>query len=240
MRGDIIKGSHTIETLQYIVRDIGEKKVERFLAQRHGRGKTLSRRTQTMLSQVIDDCKHLIKPLVVYVEKSIRKVGNGKLVLEDGLTFDGSGLSGAMRKCQSATVFLITIGNELDRKISDLLRKKQLTRAYMYDAVGSVAAEETAETFQNMFDSRVNKKGLATTLRFSPGYCDWPLEEQKKLFRVIDSSVIGVELRPTSLMRPSKSISGIFGVGNAGDIEKKKSNPCVSCSHETCLMRRTV
>jgi hypothetical protein len=123
-------------------------------------------------------------------------------------------------------------------KIHDLMRKKRLTKAYIYDAIGSVAAEETAEMFQNMFDSRVKEKGKTTTLRFSPGYCDWPLEEQRKLFRVIDSSAIGVELRPSCLMRPRKSISGIFGVGSVVDIKKKKSNPCISCSHKTCSVRR--
>jgi hypothetical protein len=227
-----------MKIIKNIMPDIGEHKVERFLVQRHGRRKITSRRTKTMLRRAIDDCKSLIKPSVLYTEKPIRNAGNGRLMLEDGVSFDGSKLSGAMRKCESTTVFLVTVGNELDKKINDFTRKKRFTKAYIYDAIGSVAAEETVEKFQNMYDSRVKEIGKATTLRFSPGYCDWPLEEQKKLFRVIDSNTIGVELKPSCLMSPRKSISGIFGVGNIDDIGENNSNPCISCSHKSCMVRR--
>jgi hypothetical protein len=227
-----------MKILTNIIPDIREKKVERFLLQRKGRKSITSQRTKTLLRKAINDCKSLIKPSVLYKEKPIREVAKGSIMLEGGVTLDGSKLSGAMRKCKSTTIFLVTIGNVLDKKIDSLMRKKRMMKAYLYDAIGSVAAEQTVEMFQNMFDSRLKENGKSTTLRFSPGYCDWRLEEQKKLFQLIDNHAIGVELRPNCLMSPRKSISGIFGVGNIQDIGRKNSNPCILCTNKKCMMRR--
>lgn len=50
--------------------------------------------------------------------------------------------------------------------------------------------------------------------RFSPGYCDWGLEEQALIFKVLDASSIGVSLSPHFVMSPAKSVSAIAAVAD--------------------------
>lgn len=226
-----------MKVLRNIKLDIREEQVRRYLVQ--GRGKRLTRRTRGALLRSLDDCRRLIKPAVLYTAKPIVHAKNSSLVLKDNISFIGRRLSRAMRKCTDATLFIATVGNTFDRRVKDLMRKRQFSRAYIYDAIGSVAAEKTAELFQTVYDEKVEKKGKTTTLRFSPGYCDWSLEEQRKLFQVLDSTQIDVTLSPTCLMKPRKSVSGIFGVGSSEEIGKKRSNPCNRCTHLRCLVRRS-
>lgn len=225
-----------MNVIKHINPDIREEKVKRFLAQ--GSGKGLSRRTRQTLRRSIEDCNRLLKAVVLYKENPIQEKSSGSLTLEGDISLKGPRLSGAMRKCTSTTVFLATVGSALDEKITNLMRTKQFAEAYIYDAIGSVAAEETVDIFQRRYDEKLGKGRKTSTLRFSPGYCDWPIEEQKKIFRILDSTVIGVELSPTCLMRPRKSISGIFGVGSSEDLGKKSSNPCNRCSYGNCMVRR--
>jgi len=225
-----------MKVIKHIKPNIRKEKVKRFLAQ--GPGKKLSRRTRQTLSRSIENCNRLLKPVVLYKEHAIQQISGGSLTLEGDISLKGPRLSRALRKCKSTTVFLATVGSTLDEKINALMRRKRFAEAYIYDAIGSVVAEETVNTFQRGYDEKLGKKRKTSTLRFSPGYCDWPIEEQKKIFKILDSTVIGVELSPTCLMNPRKSISGIFGVGSSDDIGKKHSNPCNRCCYGNCMVRR--
>ena len=57
------------------------------------------------------------------------------------------------------------------------------------------------------------KEGETLVSRYSPGYGDWPLEAQRRLFELLDAPrKAGVSLTDSLLMVPSKSVSAIIGV----------------------------
>ena len=79
--------------------------------------------------------------------------------------------------------------------------------------------------------------GLVVSRRVSPGYCDWDISQQKRLFQLLDSNTAGVTLTENKLMMPRKSISGVIGIGLPGkDIEKY--NSCLTCTKKDCPGRR--
>lgn len=204
----------------------------------YGKSKKLSRQILTKIKTSVDNYHHLIKPKVLYTEKAIKKIENGSVILKGNISFKSRRMSGALEKSNRVAVFLTTIGKSLDSKINELMKQKKLTEAYIFDAIGSVAAEETVEKFQKRFDAVAEKNKERTTLRFSPGYCDWKIQEQKKIFQIIDNTLIDVELNSSCLMKPRKSVSGIFGIGNIKDIGKNNTNPCKSCGLKNCIARR--
>jgi hypothetical protein len=55
--------------------------------------------------------------------------------------------------------------------------------------------------------------GLLVVVRFIPGYCNWLLSDQQKLFELIGGNNCGVKLTESSLMILIKSVSGVIGVG---------------------------
>jgi len=70
---------------------------------------------------------------------------------------------------------------------------------------------------------------------FSPGYCNWSMAEQQKLFSLLPPGFCGIQLSPSSLMHPIKSVSGIIGIGTSC---KQKGYQCEWCNDKDCIYGR--
>jgi cobalamin-dependent methionine synthase I len=173
---------------------------------------------------------------VLYSTRKMKEVGKGTVTLEGGISLKSGKLSKTLGTCDTATVFLATIGSDIDGVIKDLSGDNKLSDAYLYDAIGSVAVEAAVDDFQNRFDLTLSDRRESTTARFSPGYCDWNIEEQAKIFDILDGEAAGVSLSPSFLMNPRKSVSGVFGI--APGPAEARPNPCTMCSKESCIARR--
>ena len=118
--------------------------------------------------------------------------------------------------------------------------EKHLAEAYILDAMASAAADNMVATFHQQMKGEYNSQKKQVTLCFSPGYCDWPITDQKKLFGIFDTNELEVELTDSCFMQPRKSISGIFGVTPSDSNPREQSyNPCLECSRHNCSARRT-
>jgi hypothetical protein len=141
-----------------------------------------------------------------------------------------------LRKCDKAIVFVTTLGYELDKKIEWMMSDRP-HEGIILDTVASVAAESTTNTFQQQIDKKLDER-KATTFRYSPGYCDWSIKEQKKIFNLLSGDSIGVTLSDDCLMSPRKSISGIMGIG-LPEVVHEFGNACKECLNFSCDNRRS-
>lgn len=214
---------------------IGKQEIYRLLGQRNN---TVSGRLSRQIEQYIRQIENKIRPKVLFTTRKIKKIENITLALDGGVKFKSAKLSKTFKKCQRATFFLATIGGQIDNIINASLKKKKLSEAYIYDAIASTAVEATVEEFQKRVDLTVKEDNQSTTLRFSPGYCDWKIQDQKKLFSVLENDLIDVKLNERYLMTPRKSVSGVFGIGDSSILDKGKTNPCILCSKHSCTARR--
>ncbi len=214
---------------------ISKERVFRLLGQKD---KGVSGRLSRKIDKHIAGMEKTIRPKVLFTTKKIQKIEGGTLTLEGGIKLKSAKISKTLKKCDRITFFLATIGDQVDAVIKTSMRKKKLSDAYIYDAIGSAAVEATVEDFQNKMDSTVKKKNQRTTLRFSPGYCDWKINEQEKVFSVLENDLIDVDLNESYLMAPRKSVSGVFGIGSRELVDKDETNPCRLCGMHTCVARR--
>jgi hypothetical protein len=103
--------------------------------------------------------------------------------------------------------FLLTIGAALDDRVAssaDMLEK------YYLDEIGNMALRRARERFEAHLRERFALEKIAC---MSPGSLnDWPLEEQRPLFDLLDEARKSLEMRLTAscLMLPRKSLSGIY------------------------------
>jgi cobalamin-dependent methionine synthase I len=137
-------------------------------------------------------------------------------------------------------LFTATIGPHFDETVKDLTRKNRMSEACILDSLGSVAVENMVQQFHAQYDSHLNLTGKSATLPFSPGYCDWNISEQKKIFGMVDAERIGVSINESALMEPRKSISGVFGLQNSVGSSGKPYNPCMYCTKVDCSYKRAV
>ena len=187
----------------------------------------------------INRLNSIMKSRLLYEIHNVRTVSNETVYLEGNRGLNSMKLSRTIKGSREIVCFVATIGDQIDHEISRLLNKKRISDAYVLDALGSVTVENIVEQFQESMRKDYKTQEKALSLRFSPGYCDWPLTEQKKIFQLLDSKIIGVELTDVCLMQPRKSISGIFGIFHFEDGKDLTAyNPCFDCKKTDCMDKR--
>jgi uncharacterized protein YqkB len=181
----------------------------------------------------------LVTPLLSYKIKKIDSINKGTVYLEEGIELKSPKLSKVMKHCEDAICFIATIGSGVEKEIARLTEEERLFDAYILESMGSMAVESMVDAFCKDMETKYNAQDKGVTLRFSPGYCDWPVAEQKKLFRILDAEKINVTLTDSCLMHPRKSISGVSGIHPFdGDNPVSPYNPCSDCKKKDCMARR--
>jgi len=134
---------------------------------------------------------------------------------------------------------LVTVGGGIERRASELLESGETTRALMLDAAGSAAAEEAADRLSAMVvgDDVPRQRAGHVSCRVSPGYGRWAIDSQRQLFEILPHEAVGVELRPSMLMQPRKSISFAMWIG-ADTRPITGLSGCSRCELERCRYRK--
>jgi len=147
----------------------------------------------------------------------------------------GSIITKQLTKSTSLAIFTATAGPLLEQWSKELLKGKDILKGFIIDAIGSEVVESAADLLEIKLQNVIEKIGLKSTNRYSPGYCGWKVQEQHKLFSLLPKSFCGITLTDSALMIPIKSVSGIIGLGNQ---VKKIDYQCSICDLETCFKRK--
>ena len=145
------------------------------------------------------------------------------------------------KKSEKTILAVCTIGKDLEKLSSEYLQRGELAKGVILDAIASQAAEETAETVNQIIlnDMKEEIENKEVTCRFSPGYCQWVLEEgQKLIFQLLPTEAIDVTLSVTMMMKPIKSVSFAFNIGDEVDKELGVRG-CETCTLDNCVYRKT-
>lgn len=196
-----------------------------------------SARITSLIDEYTDTICNLVEPSFDYVIKDVCSVRQSRVVIEGPVTFKSEVLARLLENCPMVAVFLVTIGSRLEGMSRSLAEDKLILQSAILDAIGSDVVETLAAHVQNHIGELAAARGLYISRRFSPGYCDWDVSQQKKLFQVINGTNTGIVLTEDCLMLPQKSISGIIGIGPS---EEKVANysPCKTCDKLDCRGRR--
>ena len=196
---------------------------------------TPSARISSLISEYVENTCHLIEPSYSYIVRGINSIQASRVVIEGSFVFQSEVLIRLLEQCEKVAVFVLTIGNHLEEMVARLAEDGLVLQASVLDAIGSDVAETVADFVQERIGDVARAQGLTTSRRFSPGYCDWDISQQKMVFRAMNGDSAGVRLNGGCLMLPRKSISGIIGIGPS-DIENY--NPCKTCQKRDCVGRR--
>jgi len=158
------------------------------------------------LQDLVAAAQPLIEPRVLYKTCYIEeKLADGVIV--EGLNFSSNVLRRNLDKIERIFPFVITIGSNFGAKLdacADLLEK------FYLDVIGNVALNQVRLELKNRLCAEY---ALEKTAFMAPGSLpDWPIDEQKPLFKLLGDveAAIGVRLTESLLMLPAKSVSGIY------------------------------
>jgi len=194
-----------------------------------------SARMASLVNDYVENAHQFIAPSFSYVVRDVEMVKGDTVLVEGGVIFESGVIARLLEKAVKVAVFVLTIGSYLEDAVAQLARDGLVLQAAVLDAVGSDAVERLADSVESHISEVAHNQGLAISRRFSPGYCDWDVSQQQKVFEAMRGDYAGVNLTDGCLMIPRKSISGIIGIGSE-DI--KHYNPCITCDRHDCVGRR--
>lgn len=206
--------------------NINERAVRRHLGYKPS--SKVSDRIEEMLQEALDRAVELSKPAGIYFIDKINAHTDDEVSLVCGLKIQSKQVSRLLRNCVEMLVFAGTVGPDAETEAAGMM-KEDPAAALLLDTAAGEAAEGAVDYLHRLVQSDTHRRGLHLTPRFSPGYGDWSLEAQKDIFAYLDAGGIGINLTPSCMMIPRKSVSGIVGLGPLPGI-RTGASPCKECS----------
>ncbi len=205
---------------------INEEEILRYLSYRGKPTATVF----SVLDEVKEECVRASRLGVCYAVGELS--ASGKTVRFDTLQMESEALSHAVNGCSKGVLFCATLGVGVDRLLIKYAQTNPLKGAVL-QAIGAAYVEALCDEFCRKIAA---EKGLFSRPRFSPGYGDFSLENQKQIFAYLcPENKIGVALNDSILMSPSKSVTAILPLS---DEEFCGNSGCTLCENTACTMRK--
>lgn len=178
----------------------------------------------------------LFKPQGIYSLIKIKGSAlEGRINLESGLIFRfAKSIIKQLKGASHLLVGVVTIGDLLEKKVSELFSHGEFPQALALDAVGTVAVEDFSRKVRKLARQEAIEQGFKTSRHFSPGYSGWEVSQQEIVFKSIPSDNIGVRLSKGFMMLPQKSLSWVIGAGKEIIVSSEEENKCKNCQSKYC------
>lgn len=174
--------------------------------------RTSSKTDDERLLKLIDDCcdevNKTVHPKTIYRIFNCEVTENSLII--GSTVFKSTRLAKNLNGCKKVCVFAATLGTECDR----LLRTysaDNISRAMVLQACLASKIEEVCDSVEDELKSQ----NMILRQRYSPGYFDLDISENKKIFELIEiTKRIGLTLTDTCQMVPTKSVTAFIGIEN--------------------------
>ncbi len=136
-----------------------------------------------------------------------------KIVLENGTVFKSSGLAKMLQSSSGILLIAATCGNKIMSSIKKNSLGKNVTKAVVFDAVASEMTDSALDWIIGYFRNQLRREGKnITSRRFSCGYGDFVLQNQKIMHKILKLKSLGVKLSKTFILIPEKSVTAVAGI----------------------------
>lgn len=164
------------------------------------------------IKEIIAESKSLIAPHGVFESFKIEEIDESSVVIERFGKVSSKSIAKLVANCSDVVMFLVTIGDALPEAIISASENKNVFKALVLDAIGSVAVEQCADEINTIITMQAKIEGLKTTLRFSAGYGDFSvMEYQPLILKTLDADKLGVRLSDSGIMLPEKTVTALIG-----------------------------
>ncbi|MBR2877577.1 MAG: methionine synthase [Clostridia bacterium] len=206
--------------------DIDKKEVLRYLGYKDT---TPDEKTEALIDLCINEICLSASPKTVYAVFEL----DGMQLKNTVITLEGKDIKNHLSGCSRCVLMAATLGADVERKIAQA-QVCDITKALVLDACATAAIETVCDKLCDDIEKEIAP--LKLTMRFSPGYGDFPLEMQKAVVLVLDAGrKIGLTLTPENIMIPRKSVTAVMGITE----EKRNPKNCDTCNlKDTCTYRK--
>ena len=195
---------------------------------------------EAMIEDACSEAQFLIQPkgnweIYNYDSETQTILGNTPIQLQ------GKSIGKHLQGCEKVILLTATVGEAIEEQVTKSFEEGHYTAAILLDAAATTAVEQVADNMEKTIFNEVKRQGYMMKWRFSPGYGDWPIQQQPEILELAKGSVIGVSLTESLMLMPRKSITAIIGLYHPAPdcpAEPAKKHDCSQCSKLDCLSRK--
>lgn len=149
----------------------------------------------------------------VYRFLDILEKADKKIVLSGGTVFESASLAKLLQGSSKVVMMAATVGPEVTSETNLLIEKNRASEAVIVDASASEIADEMMNKINLLCANLAKKEGFKLTkMRFSPGFGDLGVENQRQFFKTLELEKMGLKLTKSYMIVPEKSVTAVAGV----------------------------
>ena len=216
---------------------IEKSEVLRYLGHR---GQEIGPELDGLIERSIRQCAESAKPLYFWRVFPLTEDAGGQPELEGtGVVLRGRDIKKHLDGAVACAVMASTLGMQVEREMMRMGRRSP-TEEVLINAACTALIESVADVCQREVEAYARAHGLVTSFRYSPGYGDFPLEQQREVLGVLDAGTrLGITLTDSMLMVPKKSVSALLGLYPEDSGVRRGGTSCDRCENrETCSFRK--
>ena len=173
----------------------------------------LSQQQKADLGQYIDEAVGVIELKALAARIGIKEIKEDGIVLANDIKLESKHLSSWMAGCSEMLLMGVTAGSKIMQAIKESSSQGALSQGVVYDAVGSEMADGTFDWIIAYFNRELRRENKCLAdKRYSAGYGDFALENQRVIYELLDLKKIGVDITETYMLVPEKSVTAVSGV----------------------------
>ena len=131
---------------------------------------------------------------------------------ENDVPLQGNSIGKHLAGCCKVIVMAATVGEAIEKQVTKSFEEGRYSFSVLLDAAATAAVEQVADAMEKTIHNEVKRLGLAMKWRFSPGYGDWPIQQQTEILQLAGGSQIGISLTESLMLMPRKSITAVIGL----------------------------
>jgi len=163
--------------------------------------------------QYILDALSLIRLRGAAVRFPVRTMEDGGIIFAEDVMFRSNQLTVFLKGCREIIIMGATAGDDIMSAIEEDSSGRNVTRGVVLDATASEMVDASLDWMMAYFNRslrRENRRLLKK--RFSAGYGDFLLENQRTIFHLLKLHRIGVRITENFILIPEKSVTAITGI----------------------------
>ncbi|HUN55926.1 MAG TPA: hypothetical protein VMU29_12290 [Smithella sp.] len=173
----------------------------------------ISARQKEETGRFIHEAASFISLKGMFLRLAIHHNDGEKIILPGNLTFSSKKLSAFLRGCKEAVLMGATSGDAIMEAIKEKTRRDDLAAAVVYDATASEITDAAMDWIMDYFNQLIRREGkILLSKRFSAGYADFNLENQKAIYEMLQMEKFGVKITSNFILLPEKSVTAIGGI----------------------------
>ncbi len=161
---------------------------------------------------LINESVNLCSNKIVYKFCSKTDKGLNKIILDSEFIIESKSLFELLFNCDNVVLMAATSGFRIIKKRDYEIKKGNPVFSLILDATASEITDSLLDWLEKYLKIKLRRENKFLTKRFSPGYGDLNLIEQRKIYKHLKLKKIGISINKNNILIPEKTVIAIAGI----------------------------